>query len=98
MLQIANGLGEVVPEELNNKAMSFFALSKAELAHIHLNSLFESENIRVSISPAVSNHLWNGSFLWSNYVSPSGVASVLTFESYLKSDTMQEAMALDCAT
>lgn len=62
ILQIVNGVDEAVSENLNDAAMKFFALSSAKLAHIHLNSLLETENIRVSISPAFANHLRSGSF------------------------------------
>ena len=99
MLMIANGSSNIVPDTLNDEAMAFFALSKAKLAHIHLNSMLETENIRVSVSPALANHLWNGSFLWVNHVTPSGLAaSVLTSESYLKNDVLQEALVLDIST
>ena len=99
MLMIANGSSNIVPDTLNVDAMAFFALSKAKLAHIHLNSMLETENIRVSVSPALANHLWNGSFLWSNHVTPSGLAaSVLTPEIYLKNDVLHEAMVLDIST
>ena len=85
MLMISNGSSNIVPDTLNDEAMAFFALTKAKLAHIHLNSMFETENIRVSVSPALANHLWNGSFLWTNHDTPSGLAaSVLSSESYLK--------------
>ena len=46
MLQIANGVDEAASEKLNEIAMEF-ALSSAKLAYIHLNSLLETENIRV---------------------------------------------------
>ena len=99
MIMIANGSSNIVPDTLNDEAMAFFALSKAKLAHIHLNSMLEAENIRVSVSPALANHLWNGSFLWVNHVTPSGLAaSVLTSESYLKNDVLQEALVLDIST
>ena len=99
MLQVANGVDQVVSEKLNEAAMEFFALSSAKLAHIHLNSLLETENIRVSISPALANHLWSGSFLWTNHVTPSGLAiSVFTSESYLKTDIMKQALVLECST
>lgn len=82
-------------EVLNDDAMDFFSLSSAKNAHIYLNSILEAKNIRVSVSPALANHLWSGSFLWINHITPSGLASsVLTSES----DIMQEALALECST
>ena len=99
MLQVVNGVDQVVSEKLNEAAMEFFALSSAKLAHIHLNSLLEKENIRVSRSPALANHLWSGSFLWTNHVTPSGLAIlVFTSESYLKTDIMKQALVLECST
>ena len=99
MLQIANRVGKAVSDALNDDAMDFLSLSSAKNAHIHLNSILDAENIRVSVSPALANHLWSGSFLWTNHITPSGLASsVLTSLSYLKLDIMQEALVLECST
>ena len=61
--------------------------------------MLETKTIRVSVSPTLTNYLWNGIFLWTNHVTPSGLASlVLTSESYLKNDILQEALVLDNST
>ena len=99
MLLIASGEGQAIPEELNDEAMAFFALPNSKAAHIHLNSLLESEKVRCSVSPAMANHLFVASFRWSNMIRPSGLASsVLTTESYQRTDVLNEAMVLDVST
>jgi len=99
MLLIASGEGQAIPETSNAEAMEFFALSNSKAAHIHLNSLLESEKVRCSLSPAMANHLFIASFRWTNMIKPSGLAaSILTTESYLRNDILSEAMVLDVAT
>ena len=79
--------------------MVFFSLPNSKSDHIHLNSLLESEKIRCSMSRAMDNHLFVASFCWSNIIRPSGLASsVLTTESYLKTDVLNEAMVIDVST
>ena len=41
MLLVTSGEGQVVPEEMNDEAMAFFALPNSKSAHIHLNSLLK---------------------------------------------------------
>ena len=99
MLLIAYGEGQVIPDTLNPEAMTFFALPNVKTAHIHLNSLLESEKVRCSISLAMANHLYAASFRWVNMIRPSGFASsILTTESYLRTDVLNEAMVLDVST
>ena len=62
MLLIASGEGQAMPDELSKEAMDFFALPNSKAAHIHLNSLLESNKARCSVSPAMANHLFVGSF------------------------------------
>ena len=99
MLLIASGEGQAMPDELNKEAMDFFALPNSKAAHIHLNSLLESNKVRCSVSPAMANHLFVGSFRWSNMIKPSGLASsVLTSESYMREDILSEALVIDVST
>ena len=47
----------------------------------------------------MANHLHAASFRWVNMIRPSGFASsILTTESYLKTDVLNEAMVLDVST
>ena len=99
MILIALGEGQAMPDELNKEAMDFFALPNSKAAHIHLNSLLESNKVRCSVSPAMANHLFVGSFRWSNMIKPSGLSSsVLTSESYTREDILSEALILDVST
>ena len=85
--------------ELNKEAMDLFALPNSKAAYIHLNSLLESNKVRCSVSPAMANHLFVGSFRWTNMIKPSGLASlVLTSESYLREIILSEALVLEVST
>ena len=96
MLLIAYGEGQVIPETLNSEAMIFFPLPHVKTAHIHLNSLLESEKVRCWVSSAISNHLCISSFRWVNMICPSGFASsILITKLYLRIDVLNEAMVFD---
>ena len=99
MLLIAYGEGQVIPETLNSEAMIFFPLPHVKTAHIHLNSLLESEKVRFWVSSAISNHLCISSFRWVNMFCSSGFSSsILITKSYLRIDVLNEAMVLDVST
>ena len=62
MLLVVSGEGQVVLEELKNKAMIFFAIPNSKATHIYLNSVLESEKDRCSVSPTMANNLFIASF------------------------------------
>jgi len=84
MILVASSIGEVTETEPNEKAAQFFKSSSLLNANIFLNSLFEAEQLDCSVSNAVTNAFLHGSFLWSNALTPSGLAaSVITTEDLL---------------
>ena len=99
MILVAASSSEVTEVDYDADAADFFKCSTPLHAQVMLNSLFETEGIECSISPALATTLLYGSFLWRNSLSPSGLAaSVLTSEGVLRNDTLQEGMVLDFAT
>lgn len=99
MILVASSIGEITELEYSADAAEFFKCSNALHAQVMLNSLFETENVEVSVSPAVATTLLYGGFLWKNAFSPSGfAASVLSSESIFRTDTIHEGMVLDYST
>ncbi len=100
MLLVASSTGEARPNVLNDTAMEFFSQSNSFNAQIMLNSLMEDARLQVSVSPAVATLLFNGSFLWTNTMTPSGFSgAVLSSENdVLRSDTFEEALVLNLST
>ena len=99
MLLIASSQGEVIPSTLRDEAMSFFTQSSVLNSQIYLNSILEAEQIECSVSPALTTSLMHGSFLWSNSLSPSGLASsVISSSDIMKNDTLHDGIILDYST
>ena len=99
MILVAASSSEVTEVDYDATAVEFFKCSTPLHAQVMLNSLFETEGIECSVSPALATTLLYGSFLWRNSLSQSGLAaSVLTSEGLLRNDTLQEGMVLDFAT
>jgi hypothetical protein len=100
MILVASSTGQVTETEPNVLAAQFFKSSSLLNANIMLNSLFETEQLDCSVSNAVTNAFMRGSFLWTNAVTPSGLAaSVITTEDLLrKTDALYEGMLLDIST
>ena len=99
MILVAASSSDVTEIDYDADAVEFFKCSTPLHAQVMLNSLFESEGIECSVSPALATTLLYGSFLWRNSLSPAGLAaSVLTSEGVLRNDTLQEGMVLDFAT
>ena len=99
MLLVASSIGQAIPSKLEDEAMEFFSQANSVHAQLMLNSILENARLQVSVSPALATLLLSGSFLWSNPITPSGLASsVLTTEGILRNDTLQDALALDLAT
>ncbi len=99
MLQVASSIGEVTVMEINNEALEFFKSASVLNASITLNSLLESSKIECSISSAMTTALLHGGFLWSNALTPSGLAcSIITSEDLFRTDTLHEGMVLDIST
>ena len=53
----------------------FFKQNLILNAQIFLNSIFEEENLDISVSSALTSSLLNGSVLWKDCLTPSGLAS-----------------------
>ena len=99
MILVAASTGEITDHEYSADAAEFFKASNTLHAQVMLNSLFETEGLDVSVSPAVATSFLYGSFLWRNALSPSGfAASVLTSEGVFRSDTLHDGMVLDFST
>ena len=99
MILVAASTSEVTEMDYNAEAVEFFKCSNTLHAQVMLNSMFEAENIDVSVSSALATMLLMGSFLWRHALAPSGLASsVLSSEGILRSDTLHEGMVLDYAT
>ena len=88
-----------MPHGLNKEAMASFALPNSNSGHIHLNSLLEISKVRCSVSLAMANQLYVGSFCWENMIKPTGLAaSVFTSKSYIQEDTLTKSLVLDVST
>jgi len=99
MLLVTSGIGQTVPSKLEDSVMEFFNQSNSMHAQLILDSILETAQLQVSVSPALATLFLSGSFLWSNPIAPSGLASsVLTTEGTLRKDTLQDALVLDLAS
>jgi hypothetical protein len=100
MLLVASSTGEARSNALNDTVMEFFSQENSFNAQIILNSLLEEAMLQVSVLPAVATLLFNGSFLWTNYLTQSGFsAAVLSSENaVLRSDTFEDALVLILST
>ena len=99
MILIACSVSEVTVLEYDAEGAEFFKSSSILNAQVMLNSLLKTEGINCSVSTAMTSSLLLGSFLWKDSISPSGFASsVLSSESFIHSDTLQEGVILDYAT
>ena len=99
MILIASSVDESTMGSINPAAEEFFKCSNLLHANTHINSLLEAEQIECSISNAMTTSLWNGSLLWVNSVTPSGLAcSVITTEDIMTSDTLYQSLVLDYST
>lgn len=96
MLLIASSRGNVVPTDLNDKAMKFFACSTVSKAKEYLNSYLEQKGIDCRVPTAMATALWNGSFRWEDAISPSGlVSSTISSVDIMRPETLQESVFLD---
>ena len=99
MILIASSQGEASPIEASEETLEFFKQSSVLNAQIFLNSYFESEKIECSVSTALTTSLMHGSFLWTNSLTPSGLASsVITSSDIIRADTLHEGIVLDYST
>ena len=99
MILVASSTGEVTETEINEEAQSFFKCSSNLHTTILLDSIVETAQIDCSVSNTMTTALIYGSFLWSNPLSPSGLApSVLTSEDLMRTDMLHEGMILDIST
>ena len=99
MILVACSVSEVTALEYDAEGAEFFKSSSILNAQVMLNSLLEAEGIDCSVSTALTSSLLLGSFLWKDSISPSGFASsVLSSESFIRTDTLSEGMILDYAT
>ena len=99
MLLIAASKGNVIPSELSDEAMAFFALSNFSKAQQFLESHLESKGIECSIPTALANLWLQGCFLWLNPLTPSGLAaSVIASKDIIFNDSLHEGILLDFST
>ena len=99
MLLIAPLKGNIIPSQLNEKAMSFFSLSNFSKAQQYLESLLESKGIECSIPIAVTDLLLQGYLLWLNPLTPSGLASsVISSKDIIFNNSLYEGILLDFLT
>ena len=90
---------EGIPVELNDQAMEFFNQSSVLNAQIFLNSHLDSLQIECTISSALTSLLMHGTFLWTNSLTPSGLAlSVIMSNDILRNNLLQEGIVLDYST
>ena len=75
MIFVASSVGEITEVEYNAEAFEFFKFSNNINAQVTLNSQFQIEGIKCSVSSAVTATLLYGRFLWKNPLSPSGLAA-----------------------
>ena len=99
MLLLASSKNEIVPEELSEEAMAFFAQTSILNAQVYLNSYLENMKVEVSVSAAVTTNLHLGCFLWANNFSPAGLASsILSDRDVTRPDILHEGIVLDYST
>ena len=99
MILVASSQNEATVAEVNPRAAEFFKCSSTLHAKVMLNSVLEEDQLECSISNAITTMLLHGSFLWSNSVTPSGLASsIITSEDFMRSDTLHEGLVLDYST
>ena len=96
MILVASSRGDVTATKMNNDGIEFFQQSSSLLAKIFLNSYLESRDIECTISSAQATILMHGSFLWTNTITPSGLAaSVITTKDIIGNDTLYKGIVLD---
>lgn len=99
MILVASSIGDITEVEINDEANAFFKCPNLLNASILLNSMLDSQRIDCSISNAMVTSLMHGSFLWTNPLTPSCLASsVITSEDLLRTDMLHEGMVLDLST
>ena len=99
MMLVASSRGTVVPTELQDEAMKFFKLSSVSKAQQYLESYLENQSIECTIQTAVANLLLQGCFLWSNPLTPSGLAgSVIASKDIMFNNSIHAGILLDFST
>ena len=99
MILNASSISGTTMVEVNPQSAEFFKSTSILNANIYLNSTLEEEQIDCSISSALTTSLYHGCFLWSNSLTPSGLAcSVINSEDFMHSDTLYQGMVLDYST
>ena len=99
MMLVASSRGTVVPSELEEEAMNFFKLSSVSRAQQFLESYLETKSIKCTIQTAVANLLLQGCFIWSNPLTPSGLAgSVIASKDVIFNNSIHEGILLDFST
>ena len=99
MLLLVSSRENVIPTQLNEKAMAFFALSNFSKAQQYLESILESKGIECSILTTAVNLLLQWCMLWLNPLTPSGLArSVISSKDIIFNDSLHEGILLDFST
>ena len=99
MMLVASSRGTVVPSELEEEAQKNFKLSSVSKAQQFLESYLETKSIECTIQTAVANLLLQGCFLWSNPLTPPGLAgSVIASKDVIFNISIHEGILLDFST
>ena len=96
---IALSRGTVIPKTLNNEAISFFKMSNFSKAQQFLEDYLDARGIGCTNSTPVANIWLQGYLLWTNPLTPSGLAtSVISSKDLLFNDSVHEGILLDFST
>ena len=99
MLLNSSGISKAKSSVLCHDAMEFFKLSGMKQAQIHLNSLKDSENVRVLIPHSIANILFYRAIKGMNLATLSDFSAiVLESESYLRNDSLRDSRILEAST
>ena len=99
MMLIASSRGTVIPTSLNDEAMTFFKTSSISKAQQFLENQLEAKGIECTVPTAVANLWLHGCFLWTNPLTPSGIASsVIASKDIIFNDSIHEGILLDFST
>jgi hypothetical protein len=99
MIKVASSVGEVTALDITSEANDFFKSSSILNAEILLNTIMETEKIDCTIPTSMATALLHGSFLWTNSITPSGLAcSIILSDDTFKQNILHEGIVLDYST
>lgn len=86
-------------DEINDLAKEFFKQNSFLNAQIFLNSIFEKENLDISVSSVLTSALLNGSIPWKDCLNPSGLdSSIISSDNIIKLNTSKDGLVFDYST